>query len=115
MEAMTGVLTQPVGLFPYCRKFVHHFLAEEGCLASIYDINHTMNFVGQRRMLPEAGTVGQDGRRGAELGDKKNASACVLVFKQHNMVGGSWIFCSFYSCGIFLRPGNDLSHGPDRR
>lgn len=78
-EAMIRVPTQPVGLFSYYRKFVHHFLAEEGHLAGVYDINHTVNLVGQRRMLPKPGTVRQDGSRRAELGCKKNAGACVFV------------------------------------
>lgn len=54
-EAMIQVTTQPVGLFAYCCKFVHHFLAEEGPLASIYDINHTVNLVGQCCTLPKHG------------------------------------------------------------
>lgn len=74
------VPTQQVGLFPYCRKFVHHFLAEEGRLTRVYNVNHAVNLVGQSRILPKPGAVWPDGSQRVELrgGKRIRAHECLL-------------------------------------
>lgn len=110
--AMTHVLTQQVGLFPYCRKFVHHFLAEQRRLTCVDDINHTVNLVGQSRILPEPRAVWPDGSQRVELGCKKRMRAQICLLSSTTGLTGTLFFFSF--CCVCLRPGNDLSYGPGR-
>lgn len=88
-----NVPTQQVGLFPYCRKFVHHFLAEEGRLTSVYNVNHTVNLVGQSGILPKPGAVWPDGSQRVELGCRKRIRAHECLLKSTTgLTGNVWCF-----------------------
>lgn len=67
---MVQPLTPLSGLFPDGNKLVQHFLSEERDLASVDNINHTVNHVVQGRLLLVAGSIRHERSRGTELRNK---------------------------------------------
>ncbi len=73
------LLTQLVGLFPDGSKLVQHVLTEDGDLAGVDHVNHTVNLVIQSHFLPIAGTICTEGSRRTEL---RNKGSTLLLLTQ---------------------------------
>lgn len=67
------LLTHLIGLFPDGGQLAQYFFTEERGLASVYNIDQTVNLVLQRRQLLIAGRIGLERSAGAELGEANKA------------------------------------------
>ncbi len=64
------MLTQQIGLFSYSSELVQHVFGEEGDLAGVNHINHTVNLVVQSHIMIIARSVTLERSRRTELKNK---------------------------------------------